>query len=183
MGTESWHLLWDQCSELWALSPASQMLQEGPSAQRWAASVLVASSGCLVGQGEAGDEPGKLRVWCREARGHVKKCKQVRYRVVIRFLTGSEKTIRNNWNETEQKKIMREGCQVLRNLLWDVMRGKWKGNRQSKRKLMILVIGLGLKGVFPLIFIITPLRSKGKSSPPFYRWSVQGQPDWTTLGL
>lgn len=37
-----------------------------------------------------------------------KEYKQVLHREVIRFLTGSEKSIRKNWkdrNETEQKKI------------------------------------------------------------------------------
>lgn len=42
---------------------------------------------------------------------------------------------------------------------------------------MTLVIGLGLKDIFPLIFTITPLGSKGKSSAPFYRGVVQGQPE------
>lgn len=50
------------------------------------------------------------------------KYKQVLHREVIRFLTGSEKTIGNNWkdgNKTKQKRIIeREGSrsQVLRKL-------------------------------------------------------------------
>ena len=106
MGTESWHFLWDQCSELWALVPC---ITNAPARSFCSAMSCLCSCcfQCSVGQGEAGNEPGKVRIWSREACGHVrKKDKQVLHREVIRFRTGSEKIIRNNWNKTKQKKTI-----------------------------------------------------------------------------
>lgn len=44
---------------------------------------------------------------------HARKHKQVLYKVVIRFLRDSEKTIRNSWNKTVHKEIFQgEGSWV-----------------------------------------------------------------------
>lgn len=56
--------------------------------------------------------------------------------------------------------------------------------KQCERKIKTLAIGLELKDIiFPLIFTITLLGTKGKSSFPFYKRVAQGQPGWQGSSL
>lgn len=56
--------------------------------------------------------------------------------------------------------------------------------KQCERKIKTLATGLELKDIiFPLIFTITLLGTKGKSSFPFYRRVAQGQPSWQGSSL
>ena len=71
---------------------------------------------------------------------------------------------------------------ILENLHWGKRTAcnerKMKQAEQEKNNDPSHWLRIKRDNIVPLIFTIIPLGSKGKSSCPFHRWVVQGQPDW-----